>query len=46
MRAQAALGKREAIKEQYQSLQRLLKDELGVAPSAEVQKTYRELIQN
>jgi DNA-binding SARP family transcriptional activator len=44
MRGQGALGKREAIKEQYQNLQRLLKEELGVSPSTETQKTYRELI--
>jgi DNA-binding SARP family transcriptional activator len=46
MRAQAALGKKEAIKEQYKMLQRLLKEELGVTPSAETQKTYRELMPN
>lgn len=44
MRAQAALGKREALKEQYQILQHLLQEELGVAPSAETQKTYRTLL--
>ncbi len=44
MCAQAALGKKEAVREQYQMLQRLLKAELGVAPSAETQKTYRELL--
>ena len=45
MRAQAALGKREAIKEQFQTLQRLLKEELGVAPSAETQKLYAAMMQ-
>lgn len=46
MRAQSALGKREAIKEQYQMLQRLLKEELGIAPSAETQKIYTEILAN
>ncbi|HEX4950017.1 MAG TPA: tetratricopeptide repeat protein [Blastocatellia bacterium] len=44
MRAQAAVGKREAVKEQYQTLQRLLREELGVAPSAETKKLYAELL--
>lgn len=46
MRAHAALGKREAVKEQYQTLQQLLKEELGVAPSAETQKMYATFLQD
>ncbi|HMF55820.1 MAG TPA: BTAD domain-containing putative transcriptional regulator [Pyrinomonadaceae bacterium] len=44
MRAHAALGNRMAVKEQYESLRRLLKKDLGVEPVAETQKVYRELI--
>jgi LuxR family maltose regulon positive regulatory protein len=43
MRAQAGQGNRHAVKEQYETLRRLLKKELGVEPSAETQKVYREL---
>jgi LuxR family maltose regulon positive regulatory protein len=43
MRAQAALGNRAAIKEQYETLRRVLRKELGVEPAAETQKTYKEL---
>jgi LuxR family transcriptional regulator, maltose regulon positive regulatory protein len=44
MRAQAALGNRVAVKEQYETLRKLLQKELGVEPAAVTQKTYRELI--
>ena len=44
MRAHAALGNRVAVKEQYESLSRLLRKELGVEPAADTQKIYRELI--
>jgi DNA-binding SARP family transcriptional activator len=43
MRAQAGQGNRHAVREQYETLRRLLKKELGVEPSAETQKVYREL---
>jgi ATP/maltotriose-dependent transcriptional regulator MalT/two-component SAPR family response regulator len=43
MRAQAGQGNRHAVKEQYETLRRLLKKELGVEPSSETQKVYREL---
>jgi LuxR family maltose regulon positive regulatory protein len=44
MRAQAALGNRMAVKEQYETLSKLLQKELGVEPAMQTQKTYRELI--
>lgn len=44
MRAHAALGNKVAAKEQYETLRRTLRDELGVEPSAEAQKTYREIM--
>lgn len=44
MRALAGQGNRHAVKEQYQTLQKLLKKELGVEPAAETQRVYRELI--
>ena len=44
MRAQAALGNRVAVKEQYQTLRRLLQQELGVEPAMQTQKTYHELV--
>jgi DNA-binding SARP family transcriptional activator len=43
MRSQAALGNRVAIKEQYETLRRLLRKELGVEPAAETQAIYRGL---
>lgn len=43
MRAHAALGNRAAVKDQFETLRNLLRDELGVAPSAETQKVFREL---
>jgi DNA-binding SARP family transcriptional activator len=44
MRAQAALGNRVAVKEQYETLRGLLQKELGVEPAMQTQKTYRELV--
>jgi LuxR family maltose regulon positive regulatory protein len=44
MRAQAAMGNRGAVKEHYEGLKRLLQSELGVEPSLETKKLYRELI--
>lgn len=44
MRTHAALGNRAAVKEQYETLGRLLRDELGVEPVAETQKIYRALM--
>lgn len=44
LRAHAALGRKEAVKEQYEALCRLLSDELGVEPAAETQRVYRELM--
>lgn len=45
MRAQAGQGNRVAVREQYESLRRLLRKELGVEPAAETRKIYRELVQ-
>lgn len=44
MRAHAGLGNRHAVREQYESLRKLLKNELGVEPAAETQKVYKELV--
>ena len=44
MRAHAGQGNRHAVKEQYETLSKLLKKELGVEPAAETQKVYRELV--
>jgi LuxR family transcriptional regulator, maltose regulon positive regulatory protein len=44
MRAQAALGNRVAVKEQFETLRKLLKKELGVEPAMQTQKTFRELV--
>jgi len=44
MRAHAGQGNRHAVKEQYETLRKLLKEELGVEPAAETQKVYKELI--
>jgi DNA-binding SARP family transcriptional activator len=44
MRAQAALGNRGAVKEQYEELKRLLDKELGVEPSMETRKLYEGLV--
>jgi DNA-binding SARP family transcriptional activator len=44
MRAQASLGNRVAVKEQYELLRGLLQKELGVEPALQTQKSYRELM--
>jgi LuxR family maltose regulon positive regulatory protein len=44
MRAQAALGNRAAVKEQYEALRGLLQKELGVEPAMPTQKAFRELM--
>jgi LuxR family transcriptional regulator, maltose regulon positive regulatory protein len=44
MRAHAGQGNRHAVREQYATLSKLLKKELGVEPAPETQKVYRELI--
>jgi LuxR family maltose regulon positive regulatory protein len=44
MRAHAALGNRVAVKEQYETLRSLLRQELGVEPAQETQGVYRESI--
>jgi len=44
MRALAAQGNKGAVKEQYESLLRLLTAELGVEPSIETRKVYQELV--
>ena len=44
MRAHAAVGNRGAVKDQFETLKRLLQSELGVEPSAETKKLYHQLI--
>jgi LuxR family maltose regulon positive regulatory protein len=44
MRAHAAQGNRVAVREQYETLKRMLRKELGVEPAAETQRAYRELL--
>jgi DNA-binding SARP family transcriptional activator len=44
MRAGAALGNRAAVKDQYESLRKLLRKELGVEPAAETQKVFKQLM--
>ena len=44
MRAQAAVGNRVAVKEQYEALRALLQKELGVDPALQTQKAYKELL--
>jgi LuxR family transcriptional regulator, maltose regulon positive regulatory protein len=45
MRAQAALGNRAALKEQYEHLRKLLREELGVEPAARTRKTFKQLFE-
>ena len=45
MRAHAALGNRVAVRQQYEELRQLLREELGVEPTAETQRVYREVMQ-
>jgi LuxR family maltose regulon positive regulatory protein len=44
MKAHAAMGNRGAVKEQYELLVRLLKEELSVPPAPETQKVFRQLL--
>lgn len=44
MRALAARGNKGAVREQYQSLKRLLANELDVEPSVETRKVYQALV--
>ena len=44
MRAHAAQGNRVAVREQYETLRKLLRKELGVEPAAETQRVYKELL--
>jgi DNA-binding SARP family transcriptional activator len=44
MRVYAAQNKRTAAKEQYNKLQKLLKEELGVEPAPETRRVYQELL--
>jgi ATP/maltotriose-dependent transcriptional regulator MalT/DNA-binding SARP family transcriptional activator len=44
MRAHAAEGNRAAVKDQYESLRKLLLKELGVEPAAETQKVLKQLM--
>lgn len=44
MKIFAAQGKRSKVKEQFETLQELLKKELGVAPAPETRKTFQELL--
>jgi DNA-binding SARP family transcriptional activator len=44
MRAHAAQGNRVAVREQYETLRKLLRKELGVEPASETQRVYRELL--
>lgn len=43
MRVYAAQGKRSAVKEQYEKLQKLLKSELGVEPAVETKRVFQDL---
>ena len=43
MRAYAALGNRAAVKEQYETLRRLLREELGIEPAARTRKIFKQL---
>lgn len=44
MKAHAALGNRLAVKEQFETLRKMLQKELNVEPAAETQRLYRELM--
>jgi LuxR family maltose regulon positive regulatory protein len=44
MRSHAGLGNKTAVREQYESLKRLLQSELGVEPSGETNETFQELV--
>ncbi|HVF56167.1 MAG TPA: BTAD domain-containing putative transcriptional regulator [Pyrinomonadaceae bacterium] len=44
MRAHAAQGNRVAVREQYETLRRLLRKELGVEPAADTQRAYKQML--
>ena len=44
MRAHAAVGNRGAVKDHFETVKKLLEAELGVEPSAETKKLFRQLI--
>jgi two-component SAPR family response regulator len=44
MRVHAAQGNRVAVREQFETLKKLLRKELGVEPAAETQTAYRQLV--
>lgn len=44
MRAHAAQGNRVAVREQFETLRKLLHKELGVEPAADTQRVYKELL--
>jgi LuxR family maltose regulon positive regulatory protein len=44
MRAHAALNNRAAVKDQYETLRRLLHKELGVEPASETRKVFQDLM--
>ena len=44
MRAHAASGNRAAAREQYETLRRLLRKELGLEPAPETQRVYQEIM--
>jgi DNA-binding SARP family transcriptional activator len=44
MKSLAAQGKPAAVKDQFESLRKLLKSELGVEPAAETRRVYKELV--
>ena len=44
MKTLAAQGNRAAVKEHFENLQKLLKNELGVAPAPETRKVFQELL--
>jgi LuxR family maltose regulon positive regulatory protein len=44
LRVLAAQGKPAAVKKHFDDMQKLLKDELGITPSAETAKLYKELM--
>ena len=44
MKIHAAQGKRAAVVAQFETLQTLLKNELGVSPAPETRKVFQELI--
>ncbi|HTG91810.1 MAG TPA: bacterial transcriptional activator domain-containing protein, partial [Pyrinomonadaceae bacterium] len=46
MKAHVKMGNRGAAREQFETLKRLLHQELGVEPGAETRKVYQELLKS